>query len=192
MTARQKFMKLFYPFTLLIGKMLGKNNLVKKNNVPAKTSFPVETILLSDERSLTEKDIAGKKLLIVNTASDCGYTAQYGELQQLQQKFDNKLLIVGFPANDFKEQETKADDEIGNFCQKNFGVSFPLSKKASVIKSTQQHPAFHWLSNREENGWNEQAPHWNFCKYLLDEDQNLIGFFEPGIVPSDPKLSNMI
>jgi glutathione peroxidase len=125
----------------------------------------------------------GKKIVVVNTASDCGYTGQYEELQKLYEQRKEEVVIIGFPANDFKQQEKGSNEEIASFCKKNYGVDFPLAMKTTVIKSADQHPIFKWLSDQKQNGWNEQAPSWNFSKYVIDEQGKLIGYFDPGVSP---------
>jgi glutathione peroxidase len=125
----------------------------------------------------------GKKLMLVNTASDCGYTNQYEDLQKLYQQFNNQLEIIAFPANDFKEQEKGSDSDIAQFCKVNFGVTFPLAKKSVVVKSNDQNNIFKWLTNKAKNGWNEKAPSWNFSKYLIDEQGTLTHYFDPSVSP---------
>ena len=122
--------------------------------------------------------------MLVNTASNCGYTAQYKELEELYEKYKNQLVIIGFPANDFKEQEKGSDEEIAQFCRVNYGISFPLSKKSVVIKSPEQNPVFRWLTDKSRNGWNDKPPTWNFSKYLVNEEGTLTHYFDPAIPPS--------
>ncbi len=100
-------------------------------------------------------------------------------------KFSGKLEIIGFPANDFQEQEKGTDEEIAQFCKINFGVTFPLAKKSVVVPSADQHPVYRWLTKKEENGWNEQPPSWNFSKYLLDEQRPPDRLFRPLRVPAE-------
>jgi glutathione peroxidase len=125
----------------------------------------------------------GKKILIVNTASDCGYTEQYKDLETLHRKYGNSVKVIAFPSNDFGEQEKGSDAEIIHFCQDNFGVHFPVAKKTTVIKSADQHPVFKWLTSKDENGWNDHAPKWNFCKYLINEQGILTHYFDPTLSP---------
>ena len=129
----------------------------------------------------------GNKILLVNTASECGYTPQYATLQQLYEKYGSNLAIVGFPSNNFGAQEPGSESEIMNFCEQNYGVTFPLSKKIDVI-GVHQHPLFRWLTKKELNGWNDREPNWNFCKYLIDEDGRLIHFFSHKMDPMDEKI----
>ena len=123
------------------------------------------------------------KILIVNTASDCGYTPQYTDLEKLYKEYKDKLIILGFPANDFGEQEKGSNEEIASFCQINYGVTFPLMQKSTVIKSAAQNEVFKWLSDKNKNGWNEQEPTWNFCKYLVDENGILVNVYNSSVSP---------
>ncbi len=114
-----------------------------------------------------------KKIMIVNTASKCGNTPQYAELEQLYEKYKDKLVIVGFPANNFKEQEPGTNEEIGEFCKKNYGVTFPMSEKVSV-KGEDIHPLFKYLVAEAVKKGFQDPIKWNFTKFLLDEKGNLI------------------
>jgi glutathione peroxidase len=131
-------------------------------------------------------------VLIVNTASDCGYTGQYEQLEQLHKQYKDKLVVLGFPANDFKEQEKRDDAAIAEFCKVNYGVTFTLLKKSSVIVSADQNSVFHWLSNPTENGWSKYVPIWNFCKYLVDEEGKLQGFFTMEVSPLDASIVDLV
>ena len=127
--------------------------------------------------------LKGKKVMLVNTASDCGYTDQYDDLQKLYEEYKDKLVVIGFPANDFKEQEKGTDEEIAQFCKLNFGVTFPLMKKSSVIKGPQQNEVFKWLTDSAKNGWNNKPPSWNFSKYIVNEEGVLTNYFGSSISP---------
>ena len=115
----------------------------------------------------------GKKVLIVNVASKCGFTPQYEDLQKLHELYQHKVEVLGFPANNFGKQEPGSNQEIAQFCQLNYGVSFQMFEKISV-KGNDQHPLYQWLSDKNLNGWNSQAPTWNFCKYLVNEEGELV------------------
>lgn len=133
----------------------------------------------------------GKKILIVNTASKCGYTPQYAGLQELSEKYKGKLVVVGFPANDFLNQEPGTNEEIAEFCERNYGVTFPMAAKTSVIgKDTA--PIYQWLTQKKYNGYMENTVKWNFQKYLLNERGELIGIFYPQTDPKDPQVLNAI
>ena len=133
----------------------------------------------------------GKKILLVNTASECGFTPQYATLQQLHEKYGSKVAVIGFPSNNFGAQEPGTENEIMNFCERNYGVTFPLSKKIEVT-GEHQHPLFRWLTKKELNGWNDKDPNWNFCKYLVDENGKLIQFFSHKMDPMDDKIISAI
>lgn len=141
------------------------------------------SVILNNGDNLPLASLQGKKLLLVNTASNCGYTNQYADLQNLYEQYKDRLIIIGFPANDFHEQEKGNDEEIAQFCKVNFGVSFPLARKSVVVKSPEQNPVFAWLTHKAQNGWNEQEPSWNFSKYLVNERGVLTHYFDPSVSP---------
>lgn len=185
MSTRQNILKSFYPTLTGITRFFGVNSRVllaeeKASPVMSVYDIPFETISGENSSLALYK---GKKIIVVNTASDCGYTGQYEELQQLFSKANGEVMIVGFPANDFKEQEKGSNAEIANFCKKNYGVEFPIAMKASVVKGKAQHPLFAWLSDPQKNGWNKEAPAWNFSKYIINEEGKLMGYFDPGVSP---------
>ena len=184
LTLRQKILKLTYPLLLLArGKKAKDNRLTNQKKVQPQTPFHSLSITLNNGKEFSFAQLKGKKVLLVNTASNCGYTAQYGELQKLYQESKEELEIIAIPANDFKEQEKGSDEEIASFCSINYGVSFPIAKKATVVKQPDQHPVFRWLSSKPMNGWNEKAPSWNFSKYLINEEGVLTHYFEPAVSP---------
>lgn len=133
----------------------------------------------------------GKKILIVNTASECGLTPQYMQLEELSNKFNNTLVVVGFPANNFGNQEPGTNQEIQAFCSSKFGISFPIASKISVLPPN-QHPLYQWLTNKSENGFSDSTVEWNFQKYLLNENGQLIAVFAPSIEPFSDELLNAI
>ncbi len=129
--------------------------------------FKVQTI---DNKEFDFTQLKGKKVLIVNTASECGYTPQYAELEELYKKYGGeKFTILGFPSNDFGSQEPGSNAEIQQFCRKNYGVSFPMMAKIS-IKGEDQHPLYQWLTKQAENGVQDADVKWNFQKFLIDEN----------------------
>ena len=159
MTVRQKVLKAIYPVFTGVSRLLGKNSRVITNNTSAQ---PLESIYnlsirLNDGSQLFLNDLRGKKILFVNTASDCGYTGQYVELQKLYQQHKQTLVVIGFPANDFKQQEQHSDREIENFCTYNYGVSFPLAAKSVVVKGPNQNDVYQWLTDKNKNGWNNSS-----------------------------------
>jgi glutathione peroxidase len=191
MTARQKILKTIYPALMWINQLTAKENTASNPKTPPVDFFGLSATNINGT-PFPFSNLRGKKVLLVNTASDCGYTGQYDELQQLQNRFANQLLVIGFPANDFKEQEKGSNEAIASFCRKNFGVSFPLMEKSVVVKKQGQHPVYEWLTQPAKNGWNDKAPNWNFSKYLIDEDGRLTHFFETGISPLSTTVINAI
>ena len=136
--------------------------------------------------------LKGKKVLIVNTASKCGFTPQYEGLQELYEKYGgDDFMIIGFPANNFGKQEPGSDEEIANFCQINYGVTFPMMSKISV-KGDDQHPLYIWLTSESENGLEDSKVSWNFQKYMIDEEGQLVGHFGPTVKPGSKKMLRWI
>ncbi|OSZ78335.1 glutathione peroxidase [Chitinophagaceae bacterium IBVUCB1] len=129
----------------------------------------------------------GKKILIVNTASKCGYTPQYEDLQKLYETYKSKLVIVGFPANDFMSQEPGDNDDIAAFCKKNYGVTFPMAAKISV-KGKNMAPIYQWLTQKEYNGYDNTSVKWNFQKYLINEKGELVAMFGSRTKPMDKEV----
>ncbi|OHX66327.1 glutathione peroxidase [Flammeovirga pacifica] len=138
------------------------------------------------------QSLKGKKILIVNTASKCGYTPQYEALQELHEKYGEELVILGFPCNQFGGQEPGSSEEIASFCKINYGVTFTMMEKVNVKKKDDQSPLYRWLSDPDENGWNDEAPSWNFCKYYINEKGELKDFFNSNIKPMDEEVIKSI
>lgn len=130
---------------------------------------------------------AGKKILIVNVASECGYTPQYQQLQELYDTFQDKLVIVGFPCDDFGGQEPGTNEEIQTFCNRRYGVTFPLTTKIN-IKSSIVHPVYQWLTQATQNGVADSEVPWNFHKYLLDEHGQLVKSLPSNVSPLDEQI----
>ncbi|MDN3658429.1 glutathione peroxidase [Ferruginibacter paludis] len=183
MTIKQRLLKVFYPALMKLSGLKKDRIKINGQKIPPVVSIYTLKLLKSNNELLSLSDLKGKKILLVNTASDCGYTHQYEALEKLYKKFNNKLIILGFPANDFKEQETGTDEDIASICKINYGVSFPLMKKSRVIKGADQNAVFNWLSSADKNGWNNKAPVWNFSKYLVDEEGVLTHYFDPSVSP---------
>ena len=184
MTARQKFLKAVYPIWMWFAGKKGVNtgNLSNEQAKPAVSFYSLKDTAI-DGTVFDFQKLKGKKIMLVNTASDCGYTGQYDDLQKLSEAYKDKLLVIGFPANDFKDQEKGTDEEIATFCKRNFGVSFPLMKKSSVVKGVNQNKIFEWLTDSTKNGWNNKQPSWNFCKFIVDGEGRLTNFFGSTIEP---------
>ncbi len=131
--------------------------------------------------------LKGKKVLIVNTASECGYTPQYEGLQKLYDTYKDKLVVLGFPANNFGGQEPGSNEEIKQFCTTKFNVTFPMFEKISVLGDDMA-PIYKWLTSKDLNGWNDQQPKWNFNKYLIDEEGNLVKYFSSAVKPMSDEI----
>jgi glutathione peroxidase len=141
-----------------------------------------------DGGSIDFSKFKGKKILVVNTASKCGYTPQYADLEKLYKAHKDKLVIVGFPANNFGGQEPGSNEQIAEFCQKNYGVSFVMAEKVSV-KGEDAHPLFKWLTQKSENGVMDAEIKWNFTKFLLDEKGKLIGVYPSKVNPMSEEIT---
>lgn len=161
----------------------------------------ISALLIDDSRSIHQfkvTDIAGnefdlstlkgKKVMIVNTASKCGLTPQYEQLEQVYQKYkDKNFVIIGFPANDFMSQEPGTNEDIATFCQKNYGISFPMMAKISV-KGKEQHPLYTFLTEKKYNGLEDNKVSWNFQKYLINGKGQLEKVISPKTKPDDAEI----
>jgi glutathione peroxidase len=142
-----------------------------------------------DGSTINFSDFKGKKILIVNTASQCGYTPQYEELEKLYEKYKGKLVVVGFPANNFGQQEPGSNEEIHAFCKKNYGVTFPMAEKVSV-KGEDIHPLFKYLTDEAiKSGGADPVIKWNFTKFLVDENGKLVKVFASKVKPLSEEIT---
>lgn len=183
MTIRQYIMKWVYPaFSTLMQKRAIQ--LYNETAIPPVNFYSLKAVK-NDGTVFSFDSLRGKTVLIVNTASDCGYTPQYAELQQLHEQYGDKLTILAFPSNDFKNQEKGSDAEIAQFCRKSYGVTFPIMKKVSVLKGEHQDPVYRWLTDAKQNGWNEKVPSWNFAKYIINREGKLTHYVDPAVSPMD-------
>jgi glutathione peroxidase len=162
-----------YPLRMKFSQLTGMGIKIykNKNNIQAPESFYSLKATANSGEEISFEKYKNKKILIVNLASQCGYTPQYAALEKLYQRNKN-LIILGFPSNNFGAQEPGTDVEIAEFCKLNFGITFPLFKKKDV-KGNSKQPVYAWLADKNKNGWNELEPQWNFYKYLIDENGNL-------------------
>lgn len=145
-----------------------------------------------DGRDFNFSDLKGKKVLVVNTASKCGFTPQYKDLEELYQKYkDRNFVIIGFPANNFMHQEPGTNAEITEFCTKNYGVTFPMMEKISV-KGDDMNAVYQWLTEKEKNGKMDSSVKWNFQKYMIDENGNLVDVVYSAEKPTSDKIVNWI
>ena len=189
MSYRQSILKTMYPMIMWSSHSNGKKAILEnKGNVQPAVSIYTLSSKAIDGTDFNFASLKGKKILIVNTASDCGFTGQYEALEKLSQQYKNELVIIGFPANDFKEQEKLDNKNIATFCQKNYGVTFPLMEKSIVLKKNHQNEIYKWLTDMTLNGWCNQEPAWNFCKYLIDENGTLVNYFPMTIDPLAPEV----
>jgi glutathione peroxidase len=133
----------------------------------------------------------GKKILFVNVASECGFTGQYDALQELQTQYGEELVIIGFPCDQFGGQEPGSEEEIKTFCKKNYGVTFLMASKIDV-KGNDQHPIYTWLTSKEKNGADNSSVAWNFEKYIVDENGQLIGHFKSAVKPMSDKITSLL
>ncbi len=157
-----------------------------KANPPKKSiyDFSIKSI---DGKTIRFSEFKGKKILIVNTASECGYTPQYAQLEELSKLYKDKLIVVGFPCNDFGGQEPGGSTEIKEFCQKKYGVSFLITEKV-FIKKEPIHPIYQWLTQKEQNGVVDIKVKWNFHKILIDENGMLSNSYPSAVNPLDIKI----
>lgn len=179
-------------FGLLFGcqnKVITKPTSELMEDRPTIYSFTVKDLSGAD---FDFSSLKGKKIMIVNTASKCGLTPQYKELQALYEKYkDQNFVIVGFPANDFMSQEPGTNQEIAEFCEVNYGVTFPMMSKISV-KGEEMAPIYQFLTQESQNGFADSKVEWNFQKYLLNEKGQLEKVVGPRIVPTDNEIVDWI
>ncbi|KQT17949.1 glutathione peroxidase [Chryseobacterium sp. Leaf404] len=159
----------------------------KTKELMGKSIYDYKVNALEEGKTINFADFKGKKILIVNTASECGFTPQYKDLEQISKEYGDKLVVVGFPANNFGGQEPGTNVEIGAFCEKNYGVTFPLAAKVSV-KGDDIAPIFKFLTEKDLNGVKDSDILWNFTKFLVDENGNLIGSFKSDVKPTDEAI----
>jgi len=157
---------------------------------PTQTLFDF-TVKSIDGKTIPLKGFQGKKVVILNTASKCGYTPQYADWEKFYKEHGGKVVVLGFPANNFAGQEPGQNGDIATFCQKNYGVTFPMFEKIDVVGAN-QHPLYRWLSSKDLNGWNDKAPSWNFCKYVVDENGKLTHFFASGVKPDNAEFRKAV
>lgn len=157
---------------------------------PAKSLYDF-TVKSIEGKPVALSQYKGKKVVILNVASKCGFTPQYADWEKFYKEHKDKVVVLGFPANNFKEQEPGSNEDIAEFCQKNYGVTFPMFEKVDVI-GAQQAPLYKWLSDPSLNGWNDKTPSWNFCKYVVNEQGQLTNFFASKVKPDDAEFKKAI
>lgn len=172
-------------FRSLFKSFKEKNKAFKRpghSKAASKPFYDLQLKTLDGKQVLDFAQLKGKKVLLINTASKCGYTPQYEAWEQFHKQYGDKITIIGVPSNDFLAQEPGSATDIETFCRKNYGVSFYLSEKIHVT-GIHKHPVYQWLSDPVFNGWNRREPSWNFCKYLINEEGELTHYFGPAIKP---------
>lgn len=158
---------------------------------PAKNFYDLNIQSLDGKSTINFSDFKGKKVLLVNTASECGYTPQYKELQKLADTYKDKLVVIGFPCNQFGEQEPGSAAEIEKFCKARYGVTFLLTQKIDV-KGDNQHDIYKWLTSKEYNKKMDVNVRWNFGKFLIDETGKFVDYFPSQVAPMDEKITSLI
>ena len=176
---------------LFISSFKAKNIILNTKNIAPKKSFYELEAISIDGKKISFDQYKNKKILIVNVASKCGYTYQYEGLQKLQDIYQDKVIVLGFPANDFFNQESGSNEDIEEFCETNYGITFPMFEKTTT-KGKKQSPIYQWLTNKDFNGWNAQRPTWNFCKYLVNEEGKLVGFFDSKVNPLSEEITSLL
>ena len=170
-------------------KIMDNNTAQAPENQP-KSVYDFEFKTLMGEQ-IALSDFKGRKMLLVNVASECGFTPQYKELQELYDKYGDKVVVLGFPANDFGGQEPGSHEEIAAFCERNYGVKFPVFEKISVT-GPGAHPLYQYLSSKDLNGVTDEKPSWNFCKYLIDEKGRVVKFFPSKVKPLSDEIISAV
>lgn len=185
-------MSILYCFT----STYSQKNTTPKNlkNMEQSTKKSIYQFKVKDinDRDFDFSTLKGKKVMIVNTASECGLTPQYKQLQSLYEEFEDKnFIIIGFPANNFGNQEPGSNETIASFCEANYGVTFPMMSKVSV-KGSDMHPLYQFLTQKSKNGLEDNEVEWNFQKYLIDEEGYLVKVISPRTLPNDTEIKNWI
>jgi len=153
--------------------------------------YDISLNTLIGTKAIKMSDFKGKKVLIVNVASKCGYTGQYKDLEELSKKYADKLVVIGCPCNQFMGQEPGSAEEIAQFCSSTYNVSFPLTEKIEVLGDN-QHPLYKWLTHKEQNEKGDYTVTWNFNKFLVDENGKLIAYFGSKTNPMSDAIISLL
>ncbi|MEP6615067.1 MAG: glutathione peroxidase [Ginsengibacter sp.] len=193
MSLVQNIIKQFYNLRMRISKVTGIGMKVRTNDkdIEPPESFYNLSAQANNGQVVSFETFRDKKVLLVNLASKCGFTPQYKELEDLYRQNKNKLTVIGFPSDDFGGQEPGNDTEIAEFCRINYGVSFHLFHKDHVTGEEKQ-KVYQWLTTPELNGWNQEEPRWNFFKYLVNENGQLVKIFSSAVSPTGPEITNLL
>jgi len=176
---------------ILREKVFKVNETAPDDNSLSNDSFYSLSAVDIDGKLINFDKYKGKKLLIVNVASKCGYTHQYEDLQELHKKYNDKITILAFPSNNFGFQEPGSNDQIETFCEKNYGVEFQLFEKSDV-RGKNSNDVYKWLSSIDDNGWNDKSPRWNFFKYLIDTNGALKAIYSSNTNPLDKEIMEFV
>jgi glutathione peroxidase len=183
---------LFFTLTaLLLGGVLTASAQKSRKQRAQKSDFYQLSATRIDGTPYSFDSLQGKYVLIVNTASKCGFTKQYTDLEKLANEYADRLVVLGFPCNQFGGQEAGSNADIATFCQANYGVTFPMMEKIDV-KGEEQHPVYRWLTTKADNGWNTEVPSWNFCKYLISPQGKLLKFFPSIVKPMSEDITDQL
>lgn len=172
------------------GKVI-TNHTDNMHNVQPATTFHTLKAIDINGNEVPMSEYKGKKIIVLNTASKCGYTPQYADWQAFYEKNSESFVVLGFPCNQFLGQEPGSSEEIATFCSANYGVTFPMFEKVNV-KGKNQSPVYQWLSSPEQNGWCDEVPGWNFCKYMINEQGELTHFFGSKVKPDSEEFLKAI
>lgn len=177
----------------LYGCYFGKSKVITQpeSSNPSASFYTLSIKSLDGSKNINFADFKGKNVMIVNVASECGFTYQYEDLQKLQDQYQDKLIIIGVPCNQFGNQEPGDSSEIRSFCTKNYGVSFPITEKVDV-KGDAQHPVYQWLTQKSKNDTSDFEIKWNFNKVLISETGKLIAYFPSQIKPLSKEITDKI
>jgi len=175
-------MKLLFSFLIIFSSLMIQNN-------SSIHDFKIEG--LNGSEQIDFNSFKGKKILVVNVASRCGFTPQYKGLQELYETYKEDLVVVGFPCNQFLMQESGSEEKIAQFCSINYGVTFPITSKIKV-KGKQQHEIYKWLTSKEANGKGDFKISWNFNKFLLDEEGQIIEYYGSKVDPLDELITKYL
>lgn len=183
-------MSIFFSLTSWLSN-LGFGQKTLSNPIAEGTSFYDLTVEGIDGNPIEMNAFQGKYVMCVNVASKCGYTPQYKDLQALSEKYQDKLVIIGFPCNQFLNQEPGSEEQIADFCERNYGVTFPLTSKVNV-KGSEQHPVYQWLTSQDLNGDATHEVKWNFHKFVVSPEGKLIGSFPSKVNPMSEEITALI
>ena len=179
--------KLVVLLTLFLASIT-TNSQIKKNQNMSLYSIEINSL---DGNTIDLNDYKGKYILFVNVASECGFTGQYADLQKLYDTYQDKLMVIGVPCNQFGSQEPGSADQIQSFCSKNYGVTFQMTEKI-YVKGKNQHPVYQWLCQKINNGKEDVTVGWNFGKFLIDENGNYVAYFPSKVTPLSTEITSKL